>query len=436
MERKFALLTFGCQMNIHDSERVAGLLEREGWVETEPESADAVILITCCVRESAERKLYARLAGLRTVKEKGAVIAVGGCLAQKEGERLRERAPHVDLVFGTHRYPGIASLLEKAARGAVCSTSMDGLSLRGLPCRKREGFRCWVTITNGCDNFCTYCVVPYVRGREMSRPLEEVLEEVGAHVAGGAREVNLLGQNVDSYRRKEEGRSRFADLLRILGSSFPGVWLRFTTSHPRDFDLEVMRAIAETPGVCEYVHLPVQAGSDRVLEAMGRGYGRDEYLEKALALRREVVDVALSTDIMVGFPGESEEDFLATLELVEACRFETAYTFVFNPRPGTPAALLGDDVPPEVKRDRMARLTELTRRLTAQALLAEVGREREALVHGPSRRDSGFWVARTRKNFPVHFQRSVEDLTGRLVRVRVTGAGSWSLRGRLVEVLG
>ncbi|MBC7230126.1 MAG: tRNA (N6-isopentenyl adenosine(37)-C2)-methylthiotransferase MiaB [Actinobacteria bacterium] len=437
MERRYALLTFGCQMNIHDSERIAGLLEREGWREAEPEEADAIILVTCCVRESAERRLYGRLSALRPLKERnGALIAVGGCLAQKEGEMLRRKAPHVDLIFGTHQYPQIAVLLERAAQGAVCSTAMGGLSPRGLPARRREDFRAWVTITNGCDNFCSYCVVPYVRGEETSRPVEEVMREVGEHVAAGAREINLLGQNVDSYRRKEEGRSRFADLLRALGASFPEVWLRFTTSHPRDFDLEVMRAIAETPGVCEYVHLPLQAGSDRVLEAMRRGYGREEYLEKARALRREVEGVALSTDIIVGFPGESEEDFRDTLEMVELCRFDTAFTFVFNPRPGTPAAQLADDVPHEVKRERMSRLTALTRRLTSQALLAEVGRELEALVHGPSRRDPNFWAARTRRNLPLHFQRGGEDLTGRFVRVRVTGAGSWSLRGELLEVMG
>lgn len=423
-------------MNVHDSERVAGLLEREGWMECDLEGAGAIILITCCVRESAERKLYGKLSALRPLKEKnGALIAVGGCLAQKEGELILKRAPHVDLVFGTHQYPEIASLLQRAAQGKVTATSMSGLAIRDLPCKRREAFRSWVTITNGCDNFCTYCVVPYVRGRESSRPMEEIVEEVGRHVANGAREVILIGQNVDSYRRREEGRSRFADLLRTLGSAYPQTWFRFTTSHPRDFDLDVMHAIAETPGVCEYVHLPLQAGSDRVLEAMGRGYDREDYLKKARTLRKVVDDVALSTDIIVGFPGESEEDFQSTLEMVELCRFETAYTFVFNPRPGTPAALLEDDVSPEAKRERMQRLTELTRRITAEALREEVGREREALVYGPSRRDPGFWTARTRRNFPIHFQRAGDDLTGRLVRVRVTASGSWSLRGVLLEVI-
>ncbi len=423
-------------MNIHDSERVAGLLEREGWVESEPEAADAVILITCCVRDSAERKLYGKLSELRAVKDKtGALIAVGGCLAQKEGEGLRRRAPYVDLVFGTHQYPAIPLLLSQAAQGAVTSISMEGPALRDLPCKRREGFRSWVAITNGCDNLCSYCVVPRVRGEERSRPMHEIVEEVGRHVADGVREVNLLGQNVNSYRRKEEGKSRFADLLRSLGSAYPRVWFRFTTSHPKDFDLEVMRAVADTPGVCEYVHLPLQAGSDRVLEAMNRGYGREEYLEKARSLREVVEGAALSTDIIVGFPGEREKDFQATLEMVELCRFEAAFTFIFNPRPGTPAALLEDDVPPEVKRERMQRLTGLTRLLTARALQAEVGKEREALVHGPSHRDPGFWTARTRRNFPLHFQRGSQDLTGRFVRVRVTGAGSWSLRGVLLGVI-
>lgn len=438
MERSYRLLVFGCQMNLHDAERISGALEEAGWREApSEEDADAVILLTCCVRESAEQRLYGRLSALKRLKDGGRVtIAVGGCLAQQEGAELLARAPYVDLVFGTHRYPEIASLLEAAARGAACAIGMGGLRLDGLPVRRRQPFRAWITITQGCDNYCSYCVVPLVRGHEESRPLEEVLREAAAYVSQGVREINLLGQNVNSYRRKEDGRSAFAALLRRMDEECGDAWVRFTTSHPRDFDDEIARAVAQTPNVCEYVHLPLQAGSDRILSAMNRGYSSGEYLEKAAMLRKTVEGVSLSTDVIVGFPGEREEDFRATLEVVESCRFDAAFTFVYNPRRGTAAALMPDDVPAEVKRERMERLTALTRRLTAASLREEVGREHVVLVYGPSRKDPGKWSARTRNNKLVHFPRGDDDIAGRFARVVVTSSGSWSLRGELLEVLG
>lgn len=421
-------------MNLHDAERISGILQQSGWRETRPEQAEAVILLTCCVRESAEERLYGRLASLRPLKEeRGTLIAVGGCLAQKEGRRLLEMAPFVDLVFGTHQFPRIAELLEEASQHRICELGMNGLRLSGLPFRRREGIRAWVTITHGCDNFCSYCVVPFVRGRESSRPLKEVLEEVGRLVEEGAREINLLGQNVNSYRLREEGRSRFAELLRVMGREFPGVWVRFTTSHPRDFDREIMEAIAETENVCEHVHLPVQAGSDRILKAMNRGYGAEDYLRKVEELRKVVKGVVVSTDLIVGFPGESEEDFKRTLELVERCGFDAAFTFIYNLRPGTAASRLKDDVPQEVKVERLQRLAELTRRLTAESLRRRVGGVERALVEGPSRKDEMMWGARTRGNQIVHFPRREKDLSGEEVRLRITGSGSWSMRGELVD---
>jgi len=438
MGKKYALITFGCQMNLHDAERISGILEGDGWAPSAgEEDADAVILLTCCVRESAEQRLYGRLSSLKSLKERRPVIiAVGGCLAQKEGSRLMQRAPHVDLVFGTHRYPEIAGLLAEAERGGVCDTSMLGVPITGTPYRRGDHFRAWVTITHGCDNYCSYCIVPFVRGREESRPMDEVMEEIEAHVADGVREINLLGQNVNSYRRKEEGRSALAQLLRRLGERFPDTWIRFTTSHPRDFDLEIMRAVAETPNVCEYVHLPLQAGSDRILKAMNRGYTRAEYLEKAQALRRMVDGLSLATDIIVGFPGETEEDFRLTLDMAESCRFDAAFTFLYNPREGTAAARMPDDVPGEVKQARLERLMEVTRRLTAESLKREVGMEQAVLVYGPSRKDPRRWAARTMNNKLVHFPREEQDLGGKLVRVSITASGSWSLQGKPAEVLG
>ncbi|MDD3717061.1 MAG: tRNA (N6-isopentenyl adenosine(37)-C2)-methylthiotransferase MiaB [Actinomycetota bacterium] len=436
MDKRYALLTFGCQMNLHDADFIRGALDAAGWRESALEEADAAVLLTCCVRQSAENRLYGRLASLKPLKEgSGLLIAVGGCMAQKEGVNLMRRAPHVDVVFGTHQYPDIAALLSRGTSGRVCATAMGGLSLSGQPRKRREDFRAWVTITSGCDNFCSYCIVPYVRGREESRTMEEVVEETGELVRQGVREVNLLGQNVNSFRRKEEGRSRFADLLRLLGRCCPEAWIRFVTSHPRDFDTDIMLAVTETANVCEYVHLPLQSGSDRVLGAMNRGYDRQGYLEKIRELRRIVPDVTLSTDLIVGFPGETEEDFEATLEMVELCRFDSAFTFVYNPREGTAAARRPDDVPRRVKGERLRRLAEATRVLTAASLSGEVGSERTVMVYGASRKDPARWSARTRGNKLVHFQRGDDDLTGRIARVRIVSAGSWSLHGELLEVI-
>jgi len=266
--------------------------------------------------------------------------------------------------------------------------------------------------------------------------MEDVLDEVGRHVCRGSREINLLGQNVNSYRRKEEGRSRFADLLRLMGERYPEVWIRFTTSHPRDFDTHIIRAIATTANVCEYVHLPLQSGSDRTLHAMNRGYTGREYLDKVLELRNTVDDISLTTDIIVGFPGESEDDFRDTLEMVEACGFDSAFTFLYNAREETAAARLLDDVPSEVKQERFERLLDLTGRLTAASLSREVGSESLAMVYGPSRKDPRRWAARTRQNRLVHFERQETDLSGLMVRLTITTAGSWSLQGELIEVLG
>lgn len=438
MDRRYVLITFGCQMNFHDAERISGLLHSAGWREARsPEESDAVILLTCCVRESAERRLYGRLGALKPLKErKGTLIAVGGCLAQKEGVRLLVKAPYIDLVFGTHRYTDIARLLEESLQGNVCDVEMSGLRTVGLPRKPVNKYRGWVAISQGCDNYCTYCIVPYVRGPEESRPMREVIEEVDMLVGGGCREIVLLGQNVNSYRRKEEGNSAFAALLRELGSRFPDTWIRFTTSHPRDFDSEIIEAVAETEPVCENVHLPLQAGSDAVLERMNRGYTADNYLAAISELRQRVSGLSLTTDLIVGFPGERERDFRATLEMVKECRFDASYTFLFNPREGTAAANLPDDVPARVKQDRLNRLMQLTRRLTRSSLEGELGRDHLVLVQGPSRKDKGMWAARTRNNKLVHFPRGDEDLEGRLARVRIASAGSWSLHAGLLEVVG
>jgi tRNA-2-methylthio-N6-dimethylallyladenosine synthase len=338
----------------------------------------------------------------------------------------------VDLVFGTHQYPEISRLLAQAEKGRLMATDMTGVNIADAPYRRREPFRAWVTISHGCDNYCSYCIVPYVRGPEHSRPLQEVIREVEIHVEEGVKEINLLGQNVNSYRCKEEGHSCFASLLRLLGERFPDIWIRFTTSHPRDFDSDIIRAIAETENVCEYIHLPLQAGSNAILEAMNRGYSREEYLDKATAVRRMIEGVSLTTDIIVGFPGEEEEDFEQTMDMVERCRFDAAFTFLYNPRRGTAASRTLDDVPPRLKQERLEALMALTRRLTRQSLEGEVGKELLVLVEGPSNKDPGRWSARTRNNKLVHFPRKEKDIRGGFSRVLITAAGNWSLRGELL----
>ncbi len=435
MEKRYYIRTFGCQMNRHDSERVAGILEREGWSEApEAASADAIIFMTCCVREGAETRVHGHIGDLKVLKQKNPdlVIAVGGCMAQKEGERLLQRFPHMDLVFGTHQFTSITNLIDAARRKPLAATALDGFELGGVPLARREGFRAWVPITSGCNNYCSYCIVPYVRGVEKSRPREEVIQEVAGLVRQGATEINLLGQNVNSYGRDIYGRPVFDELLRAMDDHFPDVWLRFVTSHPRDFSDHIIEAIAQCDSVCEYIHLPIQAGSDAVLERMNRGYTKEYFLDRIKRLRQRVPNCAISTDILLAFPGETEEDFLETLDAVERSAFDSAFTFIYSPREGTPAALLTDDIPPEVKQDRFDRLQEQLRRLTLESNQREEGETVEVLVEGPSAKDPAVLTARTRQHKIVNFAGDA-SLAGKRISVTIERAGLWSLSGKLAN---
>ncbi len=433
MEKRYYIRTFGCQMNRHDSERVAGILEREGWSEApEAASADAVIFMTCCVREGAETRVHGHIGDLKVLKQKNPdlVIAVGGCMAQKEGDRLLHRFPHMDLVFGTHQFTHIAELIEGARREPLAAIAMDGFELGGRPLARKEGFRAWVPITSGCNNYCSYCIVPYVRGVEKSRPREEVIQEVAGLVHEGASEINLLGQNVNSYGRDIYGRPVFDELLRAMDDHFPDVWLRFVTSHPRDFSDHIIEAIAECGSVCEYIHLPIQAGSDAVLERMNRGYTKEYFLGRIRRLRDRVPGCAISTDILLAFPGETEEDFLETLDAVERSAFDSAFTFIYSPREGTPAAQLPDDIPTQVKQDRFDRLQERLRRLTLESNQREEGKSVEVLVEGPSAKNPAVLTARTRQHKIVNFAGDAR-LAGQRVTATIERAGLWSLHGKL-----
>jgi tRNA-2-methylthio-N6-dimethylallyladenosine synthase len=438
--RRYYLRTFGCQMNEHDSERIAGLLEADGLEPADSvDDADVVVLNTCCIRENADNRLYGHLGHLKSVKERrpGLQIAIAGCLAQKDRDLIRERAPQVDVVFGTHNVP--------------------------LPVRREVGHAAWVTIQIGCDNSCAFCIVPSVRGAEMSRPFRDVVDEVTALVDDGVTEVTLLGQNVNSYGRdltsrlrsespsvtdreltgeawaddrRRRPRALFADLLREVGA-VPGIRrVRYTSPHPKDFRADVAEAMAETETVCEHLHLPLQSGSDRVLAEMHRGYTADRYLERLAEARSTIDDLAVTTDVIVGFPGETDADFERTLEVAAEAGYDGAYTFVYSPREGTEAAEGTDRfVAPEVARERYDRLRAVIDRSTRMRHEARVGRLEAAVVEGPSRRDPTAFTARTRQNKIIHVPGADHPEVGSLAEIRVVRAGTHSLRGELVRVV-
>ena len=445
MTRKYLVRTFGCQMNEHDSERIAGLLVEDGMEPTnDPEAADVVVLNTCCIRENADDKLYGTLGHLKSLKARrpGMQIAVGGCLAQKDRDLIQARAAHVDVVFGTHNLANAPALLERARiEGPVLEIVEEHEAYpSALPARREVDHAAWVTIQIGCDNSCTFCIVPIVRGAEVSRRLGDIVHEVEALAADGVSEITLLGQNVNSYGRDlgaGQYRPQFADLLRAV-DAVPGIRrVRYTSPHPKDLRPETVAAMAECDSVCEHLHLPLQSGSDRVLAAMHRGYTAERYLDKLAAARAEIPDLAVTTDIIVGFPGETDADFEQTLAVADAAAYDSAYTFVFSPRPGTPAAdMVEEFVAPDVAADRMRRLTEVVERHALVRHEARVGRVEEVLVEGPSKKDPTKASGRTRQNKLVHFEASGSAARpGSYVTVEVTRAAPHWMRGELVDVL-
>ena len=438
--RTYCIKTFGCQMNLHDSERVSGLLDDCGCNEVQSiDEADIVVFMTCCVRENADTRLYGQASAVVSAKPAPhgrRVLAVGGCIAQRDGERLRAQIPSVDVVFGTSALASLPELIERAldgSRGVVVDTVEEGRGFSTeLPSHRAQQFHAWVPIMTGCNNFCTYCIVPYVRGREKSRVFERIVAECEGLVADGVREICLLGQNVNSYGRDLYGAPRFDELLRAVGKT--GIErLRFTSSNPKDLSDATIAAMAETPAVMPQLHLAVQSGSTRILKAMHRSYTREEYLDLVSRIRAAMPDIALSTDIIVGFPGETEEDFEDTLSLVREVGFDSAFTFIYSKRPGTPAARIVDDTPHDVIQARFERLAELVAQLSHDSNQCDLGSLVEVLVEGTSKRDSTILVGHSAKNQTVHFplpeQWRDRNLTGRLVDVRVEEARTWYLRG-------
>jgi tRNA-2-methylthio-N6-dimethylallyladenosine synthase len=473
VSRRYYLRTFGCQMNEHDSERIAGLLEADGLERADSvEAADVVVLNTCCIRENADNRLYGHLGHLKAEKARrpDLQIVVGGCLAQKDRDLIRERAPQVDVVFGTHNVHRAAELLAEARSGGPVVEILEETVAEdaeafpsALPVRREVAHAAWVTIQIGCDNHCAFCIVPSVRGVEMSRPFADVVDEVTDLVDDGVIEVTLLGQNVNSYGRdltsrlrveapsasdrelagarwaddhRRRPRALFADLLGAVGA-VPGLRrIRYTSPHPKDFRADVAVAMAETDAVCEHLHLPLQSGSDRVLAEMHRGYTAERYLQRLAEARDNVDDLAVTTDIIVGFPGETDADFERTLEVAATAGYDGAYTFVYSPRAGTEAAERVDRfVAEDVVRARFDRLRGVIDRSSRLRHEARVGRVETALVEGPSRRDRSAFTARTRQNKIVHVSHGDHPPPGSLVDVRVLRAGTHSLRGELVELL-
>jgi len=436
--RTFYIRTFGCQMNEHDSERIAGLLEMDGMTPVGGvDAADVVVLNTCTIRENADQKLFGYLGSLKAVKDArpGVRILVGGCSAQKQRESIMERSPWVDVVFGTHNTHRVLDLLDHAEEwGPITEVWDETISIDDvpstLPTAREADHSAWVTITIGCNNSCTFCIVPTVRGREISRRPGDIVGEIRRLAAEGVVEVTLLGQNVNSYGRDLELNGRkplFADLLRRVGEVEGIRRIRFTSPHPKDFRDDVARAMAETPAVCEQLHLPLQSGSDRILAAMHRGYNAERFLEKLDLARTTLPDLTVSPDIIVGFPGETEPDFQATLDVVATAQFDSAFTFQFSPRPDTPAASYPDQVRPEEVKERFGRLVELQNEITFDRNRACVGKRFEVLVEGRSKRDESMASARTRGNRLVHLPAA--NAPGDFLDVDIIRAGRHHLIG-------
>ncbi|MDH3605824.1 MAG: tRNA (N6-isopentenyl adenosine(37)-C2)-methylthiotransferase MiaB [Acidimicrobiia bacterium] len=433
--RTYHLRTFGCQMNVHDSEGIAGLLEADGMVPaTDADTADLVVFNTCCIRENADDKLYGSLGSLKRIKDERPelLIAVGGCLAQKDRNLVQDRAPWVDVVFGTHNLSRVVSLLDYAEEwGPITEILEESESVTVVPAKREVDHSAWVTIMIGCNNSCTFCIVPSVRGAEISRRPGDIVREVQDLAADGVVEVTLLGQNVNSYGRDLElggHKALFADLLRRVGEVDGIERIRYTSPHPKDFKADVALAMAETEAVCEQLHMPLQSGSDRILSAMHRGYTAERFLAKLDLARQHLPGLAISTDIIVGFPGESEADFQATLDVVAVARFDSAFTFIYSPRPGTAAAEMVDQfVAPEVIQDRYQRLTELQTSIGLERNQELVGATVEVLVDGPSKTDPTKSSGRTRGNKLVHFPGEVAP--GSLVNVRIDRAAPHFLIG-------
>lgn len=438
--KKYLVETYGCQMNVHDSETIAGILEEMGYTRTDQqEQADIILLNTCAIRENAEDKVFGELGRLKQLKLENPdlILGVCGCMSQEEVvvNRILRNYQHVDLIFGTHNIHRLPVLLENAlfSKEMVVEVwSKEGDVVENIPKVRQDGLRAWVNIMYGCDKFCTYCIVPYTRGKERSRRPEDVLNEIRDLARKGYQEITLLGQNVNAYGKDFTDRHyTFAHLMDDVHKiGIPRV--RFTTSHPRDFDDHLIEVLAKRGNLVEHIHLPVQSGSSEILKMMARKYTREQYLELVRKIKAAIPDVVLTTDIIVGFPGETDEQFEETLSLVKEVEFDSAFTFIYSPREGTPAAKMKDDVPMEVKKERLQRLNDLQNEISRQKNEALRGQVVEVLVEGESKKNPDVLSGRTRTNKLVNFK-GPKHLIGKFAHVRIDEPKTWTLQGVWVE---
>jgi tRNA-2-methylthio-N6-dimethylallyladenosine synthase len=437
--RKYFITTFGCQMNVHDSEIIAGILESIGYeAATSIAAAELILINTCCVRENAENRTFGHIGNLKSLKEQHPEVIIGicGCMAQQPTvvEKIHDSYPFVDLVFGTHNLHRLPELLRQAtatnSRVIEVWDSEDQI-YEGLPVKREDSYRAFVSIMYGCNNFCSYCIVPYVRGRERSRAPERILAEIKELVAGGVKEVTVLGQNVNSYGQDLNSGWNFARLLEEIARTAIER-IRFQTSHPKDLSPELIAVMAAEPKISRHLHLPFQAGSSRILKLMNRHYTKESYLALTAEIQRRIPGIALTTDIIVGFPGETEVDFADTMDLVAQVRFDGAFTFIYSPRAGTPAATMEDQVPETVKKRRLLQLIELQNRISLEKNQALIGTLQEILVEGTSEKNAAIWSGRTMQNKLVHFAPTFRVQPGDLAAVRITAAKTFTLEAELL----
>ena len=446
---KYSILTMGCQLNENDSEKLCGMLEEMGYIRTDnPKEADINLFNTCCVRENAEEKLFGKLGELKKVKEQnGCIIAIGGCMMQEKHitKKIKESYPYTDIVFGTHtlyRFPEDLYKALKEKKKIEDVLDVDGKIYEDLPIKRESGIKASVTIMNGCNNFCTYCIVPYVRGRERSRMPKDIIQEVEELAKAGYKEITLLGQNVNSYLRVEkeknipfeeyEGVNSFATLLRAINKINGIERIRFVSPHPKDFTDDVIKAIAECNKICKLIHLPLQSGNTKVLKDMNRKYTKEQYLNLVEKMKSKIPNLTLSTDIIVGFPGETDEEFEDTLDVVAKVKFEQVYMFIYSRRVGTPGDKMENQIPEEIKHKRFDRLKELVESQIEENNNKYVGTIQKVLVEGKSKNNEDMLTGRTDSNKVVIFEGN-EDLINKLIEIKIVSQHMWYLKGKILK---
>ncbi|MFW5976657.1 MAG: tRNA (N6-isopentenyl adenosine(37)-C2)-methylthiotransferase MiaB [Bacillota bacterium] len=438
--KKYYIITYGCQMNEHDSEKIAGMLEEIGYSKTDSlKNADLIFINTCTIRENAEDKVFGKVGSLKKYKRKNPdlIIGIGGCMMQTEtaAERIYKKHPQVDLIIGTHNIHKLPELIQnienKDNRIYEVWEEAQGL-IPDIPSRREGDYKAWVSIIRGCNNFCSYCIVPYVRGRERSRAPETIIKEIKSLIDKGVKEITLLGQNVNSYGKDLDSNIDFSELLKKIDIISGIKRIRYMTSHPRDFDQKLIDTIKNSKHICEHFHLPVQSGSTRILKKMNRGYTREEYITLIENIRKAIPQASITTDIIVGFPEETEKDFQETLSLVKKIRFDMAYTFIYSPRQGTPAARLEDQIQDEIKNDRLQRLMNKQNKISHEKNKKLKGKVLKVLIEGESKNDPDTYSGRSRTNKLVIIPKD-ESLKGEIIPVKIDKVRSWTLYGQVLN---